>query len=137
MFVFFQNRIKDLKQERKTVEDQMAMAGEELQKAKDLGKMLTDSKTVRDTSSTLLYTSTSFASSMNLSTLYSCPFLCSPVSDFTPVCSQALTCHVNADNHQHALLVMPVAEAKGISCFMTNLLPLLHLCRNTKGLQRN
>lgn len=80
----------------------MALAGEELQKAKDLGKMLTDSKTVRDTSCALLYTSTSFASSMNLSTLYSCPLLCSPVSDFTPVCSQALTCHVNADNHQHA-----------------------------------
>lgn len=70
MFFFFQNRIKDLKQERKTVEDQMAMAGEELQKAKDLGKMLTDSKTVR---CALLYTSTSFASSMNLSTSIAVP----------------------------------------------------------------
>lgn len=45
---FFQNRIKDLKQERETVEDQMAMAGDELQKAKDLGKKLTDSKTVQN-----------------------------------------------------------------------------------------
>ncbi|KAM7379372.1 hypothetical protein PAMP_004930 [Pampus punctatissimus] len=40
-----QNRISDLKKERKTVEDQMAMAENELQKTEDLVKMLIDSKT--------------------------------------------------------------------------------------------
>lgn len=47
-FFLSQNRIKNLKQEQQTVEDQMALAGDELQKAKDLGKMLTDSKTVKN-----------------------------------------------------------------------------------------
>ncbi|XP_045908367.1 laminin subunit alpha-3-like isoform X2 [Micropterus dolomieu] len=40
-----QKRIEDLKNERKTVEDQMAMAEDELQKTEDLVKMLSDSKT--------------------------------------------------------------------------------------------
>lgn len=53
IFFLFQNRIKNLKQERETVEDQMALAADELQKAKDLGKMLTDSKTVQDPSSAI------------------------------------------------------------------------------------
>nr|XP_020451525.1 laminin subunit alpha-3 [Monopterus albus] len=39
-----QKRIDDLKKERKTVEDQMAIAENELQKTEDLVKMLTDSK---------------------------------------------------------------------------------------------
>ncbi|XP_023282957.1 laminin subunit alpha-3 [Seriola lalandi dorsalis] len=40
-----QTRIENLKKEKKTVEDQMAMAEDELQKTEDLVKMLTDSKT--------------------------------------------------------------------------------------------
>lgn len=44
-----QKRIKDLTEERARVEDQMAMAEDELQKTEDLVKMLTDSKTVRMT----------------------------------------------------------------------------------------
>uniref|UniRef100_A0A671YSI5 Laminin subunit alpha 3 n=1 Tax=Sparus aurata TaxID=8175 RepID=A0A671YSI5_SPAAU len=40
-----QKRIKDLTEERARVEDQMAMAEDELQKTEDLVKMLTDSKT--------------------------------------------------------------------------------------------
>ncbi|XP_026168530.1 laminin subunit alpha-3-like isoform X2 [Mastacembelus armatus] len=40
-----QKRIEDLKKERKTVEDQMSMAENELQKTEDLVKMLSDSKT--------------------------------------------------------------------------------------------
>ncbi|XP_044224545.1 laminin subunit alpha-3-like isoform X2 [Thunnus albacares] len=39
-----QKRINDLKKERKTVEDQMAMAKNELKKTEDMVKMLTDSK---------------------------------------------------------------------------------------------
>ncbi|XP_060900726.1 laminin subunit alpha-3-like isoform X1 [Labrus mixtus] len=40
-----QKRIEDLKEERKTVEDQMNMAGDELQKTEDLVNILSDSKT--------------------------------------------------------------------------------------------
>ncbi|XP_051258985.1 LOW QUALITY PROTEIN: laminin subunit alpha-3-like [Dicentrarchus labrax] len=40
-----QERIGNLKKERKTVEDQMAMAKDELKKTEDLGKMLSNSKT--------------------------------------------------------------------------------------------
>lgn len=43
---FPQKRIDTLKKERKTVEDQMAMAKSELQKTDDLLENLTDSKTV-------------------------------------------------------------------------------------------
>ncbi|XP_041804417.1 laminin subunit alpha-3-like isoform X2 [Chelmon rostratus] len=39
-----QKRIEDLKKERKIVEDQVTMAGDELKKAKDLAKMLSNSK---------------------------------------------------------------------------------------------
>lgn len=47
MFIFSsQKRIENLKKERKTVEDQMAMADDELQKTEDMLKMLADSKTV-------------------------------------------------------------------------------------------
>lgn len=38
--------MEDLKRERKTVEDQIAMAEDELQKTEDLVKMLADSKMV-------------------------------------------------------------------------------------------
>lgn len=41
-----QKKIEDLKKERKTVEDQIAMAKNELQKTEDLVKMLSDSKMV-------------------------------------------------------------------------------------------
>lgn len=50
---FLQKRIEDLKKERKIVEDQMAMAEDELQKTEDLVKMLSDSKTVRLTNCSL------------------------------------------------------------------------------------
>lgn len=43
---FLQKRIENLNKERKTVEDQMAMAEDELQKTEDLVKMLSDSKSV-------------------------------------------------------------------------------------------
>lgn len=39
-----QKRIEDLKKERKIVQDQVTMAGDELKKAKDLAKMLSNSK---------------------------------------------------------------------------------------------
>lgn len=93
VFFLCQNRIEDLKQERKTVEDQMAMARDELQKAKDLAKMLTDSKTVRNPSCAALPSAftVSFASGMNPSTLYSGLLMYSPASNFTPACSQAPT----------------------------------------------
>lgn len=45
-FWFLQKRIEDLKKERKTVEDQIAMAEDELQETEDLVKMLADSKMV-------------------------------------------------------------------------------------------
>ncbi len=41
-----QKRIENLKKERKTVEDQMTLAEDELQKTADLANMLSDSKTV-------------------------------------------------------------------------------------------
>lgn len=50
---FLQKRIEGLKKERKTVEDQMTMAEDELQKTEDLVKMLSDSKTVRSTNCNL------------------------------------------------------------------------------------
>lgn len=42
-----QERIEDLKKDRKVVESKMAMAEDELQKTQDLEKMLSNSKMVR------------------------------------------------------------------------------------------
>lgn len=83
----------------------MALAGDELEKAKDLGKMLTDSKTVQSPALPSAFTM-SFASSMNASTLNSRLLMYSPAPNVTPACSQAPTCRANADNDQHTLLAM-------------------------------
>jgi len=50
-FHHVQRLVDDLKKERETVEEEMAMAEDELQKTEDLLGMLSDSKTVRDKTS--------------------------------------------------------------------------------------